>query len=71
MLVSKIRVHICFKIYNFSGLTTTISAYRGENGILEHSIAGTLAGFLYKFKLGPRAWIVGAGLGFILRCSYI
>lgn len=57
---------LTFFCTTYIGLTTTISAYRGENGILEHSIAGTLAGFLYKFKLGPRAWIVGAGLGVIL-----
>lgn len=43
--------------------TSTIAAYRGCNGILEHVLAGGLSGFMYKFQGGPRAAIVGGGLG--------
>lgn len=29
----------------------------------EYIIAGGVSGFIYRFKMGPRGWIVGAGLG--------
>lgn len=40
-----------------------ISAYRGDYGIFEHVVAGGLTGFMYKFHSGPRASVVGGGLG--------
>ncbi|KAF5303468.1 hypothetical protein FQA39_LY09931 [Lamprigera yunnana] len=46
--------------------STCLAAYRGKNGILEHTLAGTSAGALYKFKVGPRAMLVGGILGGIL-----
>jgi len=46
--------------------STSLATYWGKNGILEHTIAGAVAGTLYKFKLGPRAWVVGGGLGLVL-----
>ncbi|KAJ8974028.1 hypothetical protein NQ317_001816 [Molorchus minor] len=51
---------------SFVGISTIIQAYRGKCGILEYVIAGGTSGFLYKFNAGPRAWIVGGGLGSVL-----
>lgn len=48
-------------------ISTTIAAYRGDNGILEHVLAGGFTGLLYKFKMGPQASMVGAGLGNVLK----
>lgn len=50
-------------IFNFSGTYTIIQAYRNKCGIIEYWIAGATSGLLYKFNLGPRGWVVGAGLG--------
>lgn len=44
-------------------VTTVYSTYRGKNGVLEHTVAGTVAGSLYKFKLGPTAMAVGGIVG--------
>ncbi|KAK5644505.1 hypothetical protein RI129_005805 [Pyrocoelia pectoralis] len=44
-------------------VSTLYSTYRGKNGILEHTLAGTVAGSLYKFKLGPTATVVGGIVG--------
>ncbi|KAB0794775.1 hypothetical protein PPYR_11614 [Photinus pyralis] len=44
-------------------VSTLYSTYRGKNGILEHTAAGTVAGSLYKFKLGPPAMLVGGLVG--------
>jgi len=52
----------------FVGLATTIQVYRGKCGLLEYVAAGGLAGFMYKFNMGPRGWIVGGGLGATLGC---
>jgi hypothetical protein len=47
--------------------TSMIAAYRGRHGILEHVGGAAAAGFLYKFKQGPKpaiaGLVVGAGLG--------
>ncbi|CAG7834092.1 unnamed protein product [Allacma fusca] len=47
--------------------TSCIAAYRGQHGILEHVGGAAAAGYLYKFKQGPKASLaglaVGAGLG--------
>ncbi|CAL4160240.1 unnamed protein product, partial [Meganyctiphanes norvegica] len=51
---------------SFMLLTTTISVYKGKSSLLEYVIAGGLSGFLYKFKQGPKAWVVGGGLGSVL-----
>lgn len=51
---------------NFRALSTSISVYRGKSGVLEHTIAGFVAGASYKFKLGPAAMLVGGGLGMAL-----
>ncbi|KAI4461963.1 c3orf1 protein-related [Holotrichia oblita] len=50
-------------MFSVETLSTSISVYRGKFGILEHTIAGATSGLLYKFFAGPRAWIVGCGLG--------
>ncbi|KAF5290006.1 hypothetical protein FQR65_LT11672 [Abscondita terminalis] len=47
-------------------VSTCTAAYRGKNGIIEHCIGGATAGFLYRFKLGPRAWVVGSAVGLVL-----
>lgn len=47
----------------FSGTYTIIQKYRDKCGVLEYFIAGITSGVLYKFTLGPRGWIVGAGVG--------
>lgn len=52
----------------FRGLTAAISTYRGKNGIIEHILAGGLTGMLYKFPTGPRASLVGGGLGNYFNC---
>ncbi|CAG9862573.1 unnamed protein product [Phyllotreta striolata] len=50
----------------FVGISTLIQTYRDKSGISEYVVAGGLSGFLYKFNAGPRAWIVGGGLGSVL-----
>ncbi|XP_018333781.1 RPII140-upstream gene protein [Agrilus planipennis] len=47
-------------------VSTFVSTYRNKHGILEHVIAGATSGFLYQLQVGPKAWIVGAGLGVFL-----
>ncbi|KAK4875098.1 hypothetical protein RN001_011520 [Aquatica leii] len=47
-------------------VSTCAAAYRGKNGIIEHCIGGAAAGFVYRFKLGPRAWVVGTTIGLVL-----
>ncbi|KAF7282222.1 hypothetical protein GWI33_003022 [Rhynchophorus ferrugineus] len=53
----------------FVGITTLVQTYRGTNGIIEYVGAGGLAGFIYKFNMGPKAWIaastVGSALGLV------
>ncbi|VEN48696.1 unnamed protein product [Callosobruchus maculatus] len=47
----------------FVGISTIIQVYRGKYGISEYAVAGGTAGAMYKFNMGPKGWIVGAGLG--------
>jgi len=47
-------------------ITTTISVYRGKSSLLEYVAAGGISGFIYKFKQGPKAWVIGGGLGSVL-----
>lgn len=48
---------------SFVGLSTMLQVYRGKYGIVEYVAAGGLTGFMYKFNMGPRGWIVGGALG--------
>lgn len=57
---------LCYFTTTYVGISTCISTYRNKNGILDHSIAGLVTGFSYKLSMGPRAWLVGAGLGCVL-----
>lgn len=50
----------------FRGIYTLIQVYRNKCGVLEYIIAGSTTGALYKFNMGPRGWVVGAGLGSVL-----
>ncbi|CAH1969568.1 unnamed protein product [Acanthoscelides obtectus] len=50
----------------FVAVSTMIQVYRGNYGISEYVIAGSTTGALYKFNMGPRGWIVGAGVGSVL-----
>ncbi|XP_048524420.1 RPII140-upstream gene protein isoform X2 [Dendroctonus ponderosae] len=55
--------------------STMIQVYTGTYGIKEYAIAGAVAGSMYKFFLGPRAWLaggaVGGALGFLGgSCTY-
>ncbi|VEN48695.1 unnamed protein product [Callosobruchus maculatus] len=50
----------------FVGISTIIQVYRGKYGISEYAVAGGTAGAMYKFNMGPKGWIVGAGLGSVL-----
>lgn len=56
-------INLRLKLCIFSGITTALSTYRGKNGVIEHVLAGGLTGMLYKFPTGPRAALVGGGLG--------
>nr|CAH7739532.1 unnamed protein product [Callosobruchus chinensis] len=47
----------------FVGISTMIQVYRGKYGFSEYVIAGSSTGAMYKFNMGPKGWIVGAGLG--------
>ncbi|XP_022903666.1 RPII140-upstream gene protein [Onthophagus taurus] len=51
---------------SYTAISTMISVYRGKHGIFEHMVAGATTGFIYKFSAGPRAWLVGSGLGLVL-----
>lgn len=50
-------------IFSFRTTYTVIQKYRNKCGIVEYIAAGMTSGFLYKFNMGPRGWLVGAGLG--------
>lgn len=47
-----------YDISNFRTGSTIISAYRGNNGLLEQAAGGSVAGILYKFREGPKPAIV-------------
>ncbi|XP_060529420.1 RPII140-upstream gene protein [Cylas formicarius] len=57
----------------FIGSATAIQTYRGASGVMDFVLGGALAGFLYRFNMGPRAWLVAAPLGasFGLVCGVI
>ncbi|XP_030761692.1 RPII140-upstream gene protein [Sitophilus oryzae] len=48
---------------SFVGIATLIQTYNEDYGIMEYVVSGGLTGFMYKFYAGPRACIVGTGLG--------
>lgn len=50
----------------FCLVSTVISVYQGETGLIEYIAAGALTGALYKLNLGLAATLVGGGLGAIL-----
>lgn len=50
----------------YIGISVTMSAYRGKNGIIEHMLGAGTAGFLYNWNRGPRSWLIGTGLGLLL-----
>lgn len=54
---------LCYFTTTYVAISTCVSTYRNKNGVLDHAIAGLVTGFSYKFTMGPRAWLVGAGLG--------
>jgi hypothetical protein len=44
-------------------VSTLITAYRGKAGILDQVGGAGVAGFLYKFKDGPKAAVSGTVVG--------
>lgn len=47
-------------------MSTVISRFRGESGVLEYSLAGLFTGSIYKLGLGPKGMIAGGFFGTIL-----
>lgn len=49
---------------------SSVAVYRGKTGILDFAIGGFLAGGFYSFWQGPRAMVVGIGVGKTLLQFY-
>ncbi|EFN88528.1 RPII140-upstream gene protein [Harpegnathos saltator] len=54
----------------FSALATCTTAYRAKIGVENYVFAGAVTGSLNRLNLGPRALLVGAGLGSTLGAVY-
>ncbi|XP_055303827.1 RPII140-upstream gene protein-like isoform X1 [Sitodiplosis mosellana] len=52
-----------FFCFSFVGLSTVLSKFRGESGVLEYSLGGMVTGAIYKFGLGPKGMVAGGFFG--------
>lgn len=50
-------------LQHFRGLTTLLSRFRGESGVLEFTTGGLVTGAIYKIGLGPKGMISGGFFG--------
>lgn len=57
--------------FSCSGTYTIIQTYRNKCGIIEYVAAGVTSGVIYKFNMGPRGWVVGAGVGKLILCGSV
>jgi len=53
----------------FTMASTLIAAYRGKSAILDQMGGGATAGFLYKFREGPKSMVAGTLVGAALGCT--
>lgn len=54
----------------FGGYSTCICVYRGKYTLPNYILGGALAGMTYRFPVGPKAMLVGTGLGGVLGIVY-
>lgn len=54
----------------FGGYSTCICVYRGKYTIPNYILGGALTGMTYRFPVGPKAMLLGTGIGAVMGVFY-